>query len=253
MDDKLIYDIGYHRGEDTSHYLEKGYRVIAVEANPLLANQGQQRFKNAIKSGQLHLLNLGIGQEDNILEFWVNDTQSEWSSFDKNIGCRNNTRCHAEMIQCVPLYNLFAKYGVPFYLKIDIEGNDIYCLQQIDPNNKPKYVSCEACHLDWLTLLHEKGYTKFKMINQFDGFHAFNPVREGSLIRIFRNRLRWFLIKRIPSLYKFQKGASGFFAEETDGPWHNYESIRDAFLAWVGPDNNKQINNYSWFDFHATD
>lgn len=252
MNDQLIYDIGYHRGEDTAHYLDKGYRVIAVEANPLLASEGEKRFRAQVGSGQLNLLNVGIGNENNRLEFWVNDTQSEWSSFDQAIGCRNNTQCHAEMIQCVPLHELFAQYGVPYYLKVDIEGNDIYCLQQIDPANKPKYVSCEACHLEWLTLLRDKGYTKFKMINQFDGFHAFDAGRERSLLRVFRNRLRWFVIKRVPSLYKFQKGASGYFAEDTEGPWHTYETIRDAFRTWAGPEENRQLNNFSWFDFHAT-
>ena len=33
----LIYDIGQHTGEDTAFYLGKGFRVVAVEANPTLA------------------------------------------------------------------------------------------------------------------------------------------------------------------------------------------------------------------------
>jgi hypothetical protein len=28
----LIFDVGFHRGEDTDFYLKKGFRVVAVEA-----------------------------------------------------------------------------------------------------------------------------------------------------------------------------------------------------------------------------
>ena len=32
--ENLIFDIGFHKGEDTLFYLLKGYRVIAVDADP---------------------------------------------------------------------------------------------------------------------------------------------------------------------------------------------------------------------------
>jgi hypothetical protein len=45
----LIYDVGFHVGEDTEFYLKKGYRVLAVEANPELCARGQMRFADAIR------------------------------------------------------------------------------------------------------------------------------------------------------------------------------------------------------------
>ena len=30
----LIYDVGFHQGEDTAYYLKKGFRVVAFEAHP---------------------------------------------------------------------------------------------------------------------------------------------------------------------------------------------------------------------------
>ena len=35
--ENLIYDVGAHLGEDSQHYLAKGFKVVAVEANPDLA------------------------------------------------------------------------------------------------------------------------------------------------------------------------------------------------------------------------
>ena len=36
----LIYDIGMNNGDDTAFYLIRGYRVLAIEANPELAEAG---------------------------------------------------------------------------------------------------------------------------------------------------------------------------------------------------------------------
>jgi len=41
----LIYDIGMNNGDDTAYYLQRGFRVIAVEANPALVSQAIQRFE----------------------------------------------------------------------------------------------------------------------------------------------------------------------------------------------------------------
>lgn len=34
MERKLIFDIGFHKGEDTRYYLYRGYDVVAVDAAP---------------------------------------------------------------------------------------------------------------------------------------------------------------------------------------------------------------------------
>ena len=42
MIEDLIYDIGMNHGEDTAYYLSKGFRVIAIEANPGLTDECAQ-------------------------------------------------------------------------------------------------------------------------------------------------------------------------------------------------------------------
>ena len=49
MEKNLIFDIGFHKGEDTKYYLEKGYKVVAVEANPILTDYGKIKFKKYIE------------------------------------------------------------------------------------------------------------------------------------------------------------------------------------------------------------
>ena len=40
MNNNLIFDFGFHNGDDSDFYLRKGYNIVAIEANPELVNKG---------------------------------------------------------------------------------------------------------------------------------------------------------------------------------------------------------------------
>ena len=46
--EELIYDIGFHKGEDTLFYLLKGYNVVAVDADIELIEEGKSSLKEYI-------------------------------------------------------------------------------------------------------------------------------------------------------------------------------------------------------------
>lgn len=251
----LIFDIGMHVGEDSIHYLREGYRVVAVEANPLLAETNAKRFRKYIDSGQLTILNKGIAPQAGVLPFYVNHRLSEWSSFDKATGTRDGTGYHVIEVPCVTTRSLFETYGVPYYLKVDIEGFDHYCLLDI-PNEgiKPQYVSCEAVHFSWMEILRDKGYTRFKLINQANEFAPVNLAQERSALfaryEIIKNGLKLRAQKFIP--FKHQYGSSGPFGENTKGPWQSFEEVKATFDAFYQHEKKQPLNGSSWFDFHAT-
>ena len=63
---EIIVDMGFNIGQDTAAYLELGYDVVAVEANPRLsawANQSEP-FKSALASSRLTLLNRLVVEKD---------------------------------------------------------------------------------------------------------------------------------------------------------------------------------------------
>jgi len=39
---KLIYDIGMYDGSDTRYYLNEGFRVLAIEENPVLVKRARE-------------------------------------------------------------------------------------------------------------------------------------------------------------------------------------------------------------------
>ncbi len=255
MENNLILDIGMHKGEDTAHYLKKGFRVIGIEADPRLADYCRVKFKAEIAKGQLKIINAGIASEEGVLPFYRNLRLSEWSSFNKESGTRNNTPYEVLNIPCITTKNLFEKYGIPYYMKTDIEGFDLFCLLDIpDEGEKPIFVSCEASQLKCLDILYQKGYKKFKLISQGNHFNPINIQKEKNFLfpysRIFVNGIK--LRVQIFFPFKYPYGSSGPFGEDTKGEWKTYEEIKKVFREFHQFEKNKPLNKVSWFDCHAT-
>jgi len=274
----LIYDVGMHNGSDTAYYLHKGFRVLAIEANPVLAKQGRERFRDAIDAGRLTILNVGIAAEDGVATFWVNDANSEWSSFVKEVGCRDGSPCHSIEVPSMTFRRILEEHGVPYYLKIDIECADIHCLQGLRADDLPQYVSVEAHGLEYLCILRALGFDRFKCINQVDHNHPETAVdNESRVVRLkngIRRRpllartLRVLQVGRIlralrgtggpapareEANWVFPEGSSGPFGEESVSGWQPLEPLAYDWLHLkLGHRRRGTLDMDGWHDFHAT-
>ena len=153
MQSDLIFDVGMNNG-DTAHYLRKGFRVVAIEADPSLVDRARGRFREAIAAKHLELVNVAVLPRDEMATFWICQTHDDWNSFDREIAGRDGHDPRAIDVRCVPFHSLLARYGVPFYLKIDIEGHDHYCLNALSAQDHPRYVSCEIGSVSIMEGLH---------------------------------------------------------------------------------------------------
>ena len=86
---KLIADIGMHDGQDTDFYLRKGFRVVAIEANPELVKTNTERFATYIEKGFLTIINAALGISEEPVSFYINDRKSDWSSIHRSIADRD--------------------------------------------------------------------------------------------------------------------------------------------------------------------
>ena len=75
----LIYDIGMHKGEDAEFYLLKGFRVVAIEADPDLVESCKDRLEKFITTEQLEII------EGAIVDFEKLEGNQNKISFYKNI------------------------------------------------------------------------------------------------------------------------------------------------------------------------
>jgi hypothetical protein len=136
-----------------------------------MIESAKQHFAAEVATGRLTLLNLGIAESAGTMTFWVS-AQPEWSSFRRDVASRDGTDHHPITVSVVPFALILEEYGVPHYLRTDIEGRDHYCIAALT-NPQPRYISSEDDGVDGseiptLKRLRSVGSTRFKLVNQSD-------------------------------------------------------------------------------------
>ena len=247
MRNDLIYDIGMHKGEDTDFYLRKGFRVVAIEANAELCEECKRKFRVEVDSGQLTIINKAISDTAGTINFFLNEKNSLWGTANLEWVARNEARganSRPVKVEATTINDVVVQFGVPYFMKIDIEGSDFLCLDGLlNVEEKPKYISVESSATSikdtftQLTLLDRLGYTKFKIVPQhnIDEQRCPSPAREGVLVD-----------------YRFEPSSSGLFGEETPGDWRSLERVKWSYIRihldcrMVGPNNGVFRNFPSW-------
>jgi len=242
--DDLIYDVGMHKGEDTDYYIRKGFRVVAFEADPDLAEQCRTRFRRELESGILTIVEGAIVEPDSAddrrqsIRFIRNKENTVWGTVADDWASRNESLGTSNEVIEVPVVNFqkcLEQHGIPHYLKIDIEGMDTVCLKALASfPEKPDYVSIESEKVSFsklveeISLLRQLGYIEFKAVQQAGISHQKepNPSKEG-----------------VYAGHHFIEGSSGLFGSDLSGNWKNETEILDQYKLI--------FRQYEWFGDHG--
>ncbi len=229
----LIYDLGMNNGDDTDFYLKRGFEVVAVEANPELCRLAEARFSEAIAAGKLTIIKAAIGDHDGEVTFHVNLDNHHWSSTDINWAGRDESSCKAITVDCVSLASLYARHGVPHFMKIDVEGADMMVLEQVVAGSAlPDFVSIEDCRFgfDYTRILSEAGYETFQLIDQ-SGIGGSNDPASGHI---------------------FPQGSSGLFGPDLPDAWEPYSDFVETYATTVRTREGVRLAPRTrWWDIHA--
>jgi FkbM family methyltransferase len=226
MRNDLIFDVGLHRGEDTAYYLAKGYRVVAFEADPRLVAFCQERFRREILSNRLQIV-AGVIIEDSVLEtvaFYINRRKSVWSTARADwveLKKRWGSKITAIAAARIDILKSFLEFGVPHYLKIDVEGVDRQVLQTLARlPDRPKYLSFESEKVSFESLLADLEFV------QSLGYQRFKVVQQATIPgRMVRAKDRFGTAFN----YRFERHASGGFGEEAEGDWVTKEEAVEIY------------------------
>ena len=223
----LIYDIGMHKGEDSEFYLRKGFRVVAIEADPELVCFGKARLGKFIADGRLTIIEGAIidprqptaGKPK--VRFFRNEANTVWGTINAHWAERNALLgASSQMIEVdgLSLHDIIKKHGVPRYMKIDIEGADMFCVSALrDFANRPDYLSIESDKTSFAKIRQEietlvdLGYDCFKAVEQSSIRQTQRPpfpAREGVYVA-----------------HQFEAGSSGLFGRELYGCWESKQDI----------------------------
>lgn len=255
---KTIFDLGVCGGLDTYFYLNKGFNVVSVEANPNQCKVLTKIFEKEIQNKTLTLVN-AIANDTNGEDVTFYKDNEFLPSSTANPQHKKVAHTHETFSGVTINYSeLISRYGVPYYCKIDIESLDVSFLKSMDSHSLPTYTSAEMVSIDIIDQLHKLGYQKFKLINQFYGFtvqyrHEYfkrfdigNPnfVCEG---KPFSGKLPTWLNEH--NLLEW----SGLFGTELPGEWVSYDEIRQLYTEIHDMTHKwKDHVMVGWFDCHAT-
>lgn len=256
-----------NEGQDTEFYLALGYRVVAVEAHPELAAAGRERFADAIASGRLVIEEAAICQEapaSGFISFYVNRRVSAWSTASPDAVERSGQARADDIVKIeVPglsIGTLVERHGMPYYLKVDIEGSDIWCVEGLGAlPARPRFLSFEASlptieqELDIVAAL---GYRRMAVVPQarIGGTVVSVSRRDGTILR-----------------HRFPESASGVFGDDLPPSlWLDLEGAKRAYRRvklcdrLLGPETPRLVRKGrrafelatgylvpGWFDLHA--
>ena len=254
---RTVFDVGAHNGEDTARYLSMGYRVIAIEAAPNIADKLRVRFAREIASGMCEILNIGAGEVAGTLPFYLS-RDSEWNSFDRGMAARAG-EVREVLIPVRPLGAIIAEYGEPEFVKIDVEGADSACVRSMT-GYQPAFMSFEAGADagEMIALLHQRGYRSFALVNQYNHKPVVLP-KPGTLAFVKWAGRQW--ARQQLRKHKWIHGrarqakTTGHQWTQSSGPppmevttgWH---SLSQALWVWESAVQSGMVDS-TWFDVHA--
>jgi FkbM family methyltransferase len=221
----LIFDVGLHKGEDTDFYLKKGFKVVAFEAHPELIAHCKARFGDAIADGRLRIIEGAIAPRaaGERIVFYMNlqisvlgTIDTTWAERNRMLGMRSVT----VEVERVDIGKAFRTFGIPFYLKIDIESADHVVLDGLRQlEGRPRYISIESEKVDFARLVAELNTLRDL------GYRRFKPVQQAS---VSGTRIATTTVRGEPLEYVFEVSASGPFGDDLPGRWLSFnECIRE--------------------------
>lgn len=236
-----IIDVGMHVGTDSEYYAKRGFKVVAFEANPVLAEEGKARFSGLGLDVDVRNFAIYDGPEEYI-DFHIHPTNSQFSSIKEDLGSRGESGSTSIKVRTANLADQLRDIQSQIHmLKIDIEGFDYVALQQVASLDvMPQYISVENGGKWFLKQFAKMGYKKFKYSNQMYNAGATIPWKTPHGKRIE---------------HKFDRHSSGPFGEDLAGSWLTLEeadNLSEALdLARSKTRGNVWAQSIGWFDMHA--
>jgi FkbM family methyltransferase len=240
VNQNLIVDVGMSEGNDTAFYLRKGFRVVGIEADPMMAASLADRFAGSIAEGRLTVLNRAAADVSGAeVVFYHNARWQGLSGLAPTAQAALREGQTEHRVRTIAWRDIVAVAGVPRYCKIDIEGGEATFLKSVHGSDAlPDYVSVEVHAFDPIAALYGAGYRYFKFVNQ---------TMLGTLAGALPNPPLEGLHVPDPDW----NHASGPFGRELPDAW---QSFREACVTYEMIQRLKvhlTILGGCWFDCHA--
>lgn len=155
---KLVFDIGANRGNMTNFFIGQSEKVICFEPNQELLSHIRNRFKSMIDS-RIFLDSRGLSDKEETKTFKISNADTistfseDWIHNSRFTGSYNWDKLVE--VKTTTLDNIIDEYGIPDFIKIDVEGYELEVIQGLT-----KLLDSTTFSFEWA----EEQYEKMKEI-----------------------------------------------------------------------------------------
>lgn len=151
-DNKLIFDIGANKGNKIKVFRKMGFEVIGLEPELTALSTLEYRFKN---DKNVKIVNKGVSNQEGELDIFITASRSglntlnqKWTEIvEENKDGRwnyNQRFKRAYKVKVITLQELIEQFGIPYFIKIDVEGLELNVIKGL--HKLPPFISFE-CNL----------------------------------------------------------------------------------------------------------
>jgi FkbM family methyltransferase len=180
---KLVFDVGANLGNTVKIFTKVSEQVIAFEPNPILIYKLKQIFKNNNVivdprgiSNEVGKKIFNISQSDSVSTFsedWINNSRfslhTKWN--------------YPTEVDTTTLDNIIDEYGVPDYVKIDVEGYEYEVLTSLT-----KFLPNTLFAFEWSEEMKNKIYQSIDHVYNL-GYKSFGYTEEDKVL--FDKEINW--------------------------------------------------------------
>tara|TARA_B100000989_G_scaffold37710_1_gene23915 strand:- start:365 stop:1048 length:684 start_codon:yes stop_codon:yes gene_type:complete len=189
----LFFDVGAHIGDKSHQFLNKKLEVIMIEPLPKCVEELKLKFKN---NKNIRIIQKALGKKKGSKTLMINTkvpTISTMSDHWRKGRFSNQVWDNKILVEVTTLDELIKTYGLPSYIKIDVEGFELDVLLGL--TKKAGIISFEFTSeffdhsINCLNYLQKIGYEKFNFcIGERRKFFS-NWQNQNSLVKILRNEI----------------------------------------------------------------
>jgi FkbM family methyltransferase len=136
----LIFDVGANHGYKTDIFLRLGATVVAVEPDETSQVVLEEKFlKYRLKRKPVVVFPKAVSDRSAVEKMWIDTPGSAKNTLNKKWAetlSRNDRRFghrlgfgHWKEVETITIEQLITAYGLPFFVKIDVEGHELSVLR----------------------------------------------------------------------------------------------------------------------------